>query len=341
MSDTRLSGGEQDGAAELLASARARLSAAASDLALPRRLRLSERDRATVAALFAATVRSLEDDLRASILPRLGGEALAASLGSAGLAIALPALEALGPAAIPGLLPLLLERAEEHRLAAAEPALLTELAGDEDEKVAAEAMRLLILQASRLDAFQEPLLSRSDLSAEILHALAWTIAAALRSYVVERHAADPAAADGALTDAVALLLAGHDEGAGAAACARRLVSRLAAAGRLDDRMTVRTLTEGTLPLFLAAAAARAGLDCAAAWEMADEPSGRGAALLVGAAGLSRDSAAALLLRLAPSEARVAPQLDLFDTLGPDEARRRLTPWRADSAYRAAIAELRR
>jgi hypothetical protein len=201
-------------------------------------------------------------------------------------------------------------------------------------------MRLLILQASRLDAFQEPLLGRSDLSAEILHALAWTVAAALRSYVVERHGADPAAADGALTDAVALVLAGHDEGAGAAACARRLVSRLAAAGRLDDRMIVRTLTEGSLPLFLAGAAARAGLDRAAAWEMLDEPSGRGAALLLGAAGLSRDAAAALLLRLAPNETRVAPQLDLFDTLGPEESRRRLTPWRADPAYRAAIAELR-
>ncbi|MEA3061833.1 MAG: hypothetical protein QOJ94_1614 [Sphingomonadales bacterium] len=340
MSDTRPSGGEVDGAAELLASARARLSAAAADLALPRRLRLSERDRATVSALFAATVRSLEDDLRAAILPRLGGDALAASLGSAGLAIALPALEALGPAAVPGLLPLLLERTEEHRLVAAEPPLLAELAGDEDEAVAAEAMRLLILQAGRLDAFQEPLVGRDDLSAEILHALAWTAAAALRAYVVEHHGADPAAADAALTDAVALLLAGHDEGAGAAACSRRLVSRLAAAGRLDDRMMVRTLTEGTLPLFLAAAAARAGLDRAAAWEMLDEPSGRGAALLLGAAGLSRDAAATVLLRLAPSEARVAPQLDLFDALGQDEARRRLTPWRADPAYRVAIAELR-
>lgn len=340
MSDTRPSGGEVDGAAELLASARARLSAAAADLALPRRLRLSERDRATVSALFAATVRSLEDELRAFILPRLGGEALAASLGSAGLAIALPALEALGPAAVPGLLPLLLERAEEHRLDGDRLVLVPGQLGEQRRFRGGEAMRLLILQASRLDAFQEPLVGRGDLSAEILHALAWTAAAALRAYAVERHGADPAGADAALTDGVALLLAGHDEGAGAAACSRRLVSRLVAAGRLDDRMTVRTLVEGTLPLFLAAVAARAGLDRTAAWEMLDEPSGRGAALLLGAAGLSRDAAATLLLRLAPSEARVAPQLDLFDTLGPDEARRRLTPWRADPAYRAAIAELR-
>lgn len=340
MSDTRPGVSEVDGAAELLASARARVSAAAADLALPRRLRLGERQRFAVAALFAALVRRIEDELRTGLLPGLpmAGEALRAALGSAGLPLALPALEAAGPAVIPGLLPRLLERAEEHRLAPADPHLLLALSGDDDPAIAAEAMRLLILQGSRLDAFQEPLIGADDLPAEILHRLVWTVAAALRTYVVRHQGVEAATADAAASAAAAHLLLAADEGDGVAAGARRLVARLAVAGRLDDALTLRSLTEGGLPLFLAAVAARAQIDADSAWELLDEPSGRGAALLLKAAGLARETAATLLLHLFASEALAAAQLDLFDMLREDEARRRLAPWQADPAYRAAIAE---
>jgi hypothetical protein len=337
MSDTRPSREEGDGAAELLASARARLLAAASDLALPRGLRLSERQRILVASLFAELVRGLEDELRAYLLPRLEGapEPLRAALASAGLALAQPSLEAGGPAAIAGLLPILLERAEEQRLAPPEPRLLAELAGHADPAVAAEAMHLLVLLGTRFDPFQEPLAARGDLPAEVLHPLVWTVAAALRAYAVGRHGADPAALDEALRGAAGAILGAHDEGGGMPAAARRLVVRL----EPDDALAVRLLTEGALPLLIAFLAARAGLDRAAVWEMLDEPSGRGAAILLRAAGLGRDAAAALLLALARDEARVGAQLDLYDTMPVDAARRALAPWQADPAYRAAIAEL--
>ncbi|MFL6861488.1 MAG: DUF2336 domain-containing protein [Allosphingosinicella sp.] len=337
MSETRPSGGEKDGAAELLASARARLAAAASDLALPRALRLGERQRSLVASLFAELVRALEDELRALLLPRLADapEPLRAAFASAGLALAQPALEEAGPAAVPGLLPILLERAEEHRLAPPEPRLLATLAGHADPAVAAEAMNLLVLIGTRRDPFQEPLVGRGDVPAEILHRLAWTVAAALRAYAVARHGADPAALDEALRRAVASILAAHDEGTGVPAAARRLVGRLDP----DDTLAARLLTEGALPLLVAFLAARAGLDRAAVWEMLDEPSGRGAPILIRAAGLGREAAAALLLALARDEARIGAQIDLFDTTGAEAARRALAPWRADPAYRAAIAEL--
>jgi hypothetical protein len=337
MSETRPNGGEGDGAAELLASARARLAAAAADLALPRALRLDERQRLIAAHLFTALVRDIEDELRTYLVQHLPAapETLRAALGSAGLPLAAPVLEANGPAAIDGLLPLLLERAEEHRLAPAEPRLLVELAGQADASVAAEAMRLLVLIGSRFDSFQEPLLARDDLPAEILHPLAWTVAAALRGYAVSRHGADPAAMDRALRAAVAALLAGHDEGAGVPAAARRLAARLT----IEDALLPRLLADGGLPLLIAGLCAHCALDREAIWEVLDEPSGRGAPLLLRAAGFGRDAAAALLLGLARDGSRVAAQLDLFDSVGVDVARAALAPWRADPAYRAALAEM--
>src|SRR3712207_1197630 len=141
MSDVRASGGELDGAALLLASARARVSAAMADLALPEALRLSDRQRITASHLLRRLVGDVEDELRSALVahfPADEDEPLRAALSSASLAIAVPMLEG-GMLADPGLFALLLRRAEEHRLAhaATERGLLTELAGDSDEEVAA------------------------------------------------------------------------------------------------------------------------------------------------------------------------------------------------------------
>lgn len=343
MSDVRPSGGFDDGAARLLASARARLAAVAADLALPAGLRLTEWQRATISALFANLVRDAEDELRAALLERTASqapEALRAALGSASLPIALPQLEAGRLIADAELLPVLLRRAEEHRLSAtgAEHGLLAALAGDEDGAVAAEAMGLLIARNSRFDSFQEPLVGRSDLPADLRHRLLWTVAAALRRYMIERHAVDPGAADEALAAATAAVLPGYDEAAGVEARAMRLAGLLAQRRRLDHAIAARAAEEGNFPLLLAAAAVRSGLGFDTAWDLLSEQAGAGAPLLLRAAGFDRPAAGAIFFRLS-GDAAAAAQLDRFDTMTAGEVARLLAPWRADPAYRAAIAEL--
>jgi hypothetical protein len=346
MSDVRPSGGYDDGAARLLASARARAAAVAADLALPADLRLTDRQRREVAALFAAVVGDAEDALRSALVERLSAEApetLRAALGSASLAIALPCLEAGPLLADEQLLPLLLRRVEEHRLAAAgtDHGLLTALAGDDDAAVAAEAMGLLIGLNSRFDAFQEPLVGRSDIPADLRHRLLWTIGAALRRYAIERHGLDPAAVDAAITAAAAATLPGYDEADGVEARAMRLAGLLAARGRLEDGVIVQAAEEGNLALLLALLAVRAGLGFDTAWELLSDPGGGGAPLLLRAATLDRAPAASILFRLSTADAAAAARLDRFDTLSRPEVTRLLGPWRADPAYRDAIAELAR
>lgn len=344
MSEWRPSG-ELDGAAELLASARARVAAALADLALPEALRLTDRQRNLVSSLLAALVRSIEDELRADLaegFPDPGHEPLRAALSSAHVEIALPILRARPAMPDAALMNALLRRAEEHRLhraAGAENALLLDLTGDPDEALAGGAMALLIAQGGRVDAFQEPLIARTELSAELAHDLVWAIAAALRLYAIERHGVDPAAADAAVAAAAKAVLAGHDEGEGLDAHCLRLVLRLRETGRLDDDFVARAMTEGSLPLFLAAVAVRADLDSASAWELLSDPSSRGPALLLRAAGVGRGAAAAILLALAADEGDLPRRLDLFDSAGETEARGLLTLWRTDPGYRAALARL--
>src|SRR4051794_4749927 len=140
MSEVRANGGELDGAAQLLASARARVSAAMADLALPEGLRLSDRQRITVTHLLRRLVGDIEDELRSALAAHFSGDGdapLRAALSSATLPVAVPVLEGGGGLSDPALFALLLRRAEEHRLGrtAPERRLLTELGGDADEAI--------------------------------------------------------------------------------------------------------------------------------------------------------------------------------------------------------------
>lgn len=339
MSEVR-SNGERDGAAQLLASARARVAAAATDLALPERLRLTDRQRSALAHLVSRLIGDIEDELRSALAAGIAVPAVRAALSSAALPIALPILEEAGLLADPALIALLLRRAEEHRLArGAEGALLTELAGDPEAPVSAAAVSLLVAQSRRLDAFQEPLLAGGDLPAELLHMTVWTVAAALRRYLVAVHELPAAEADEAVAGAATDFLATFDEGDGVDAHALRLALLLRARNRIDDPFLARAAQEGALPLFLAALSLRAEVDVTGTWEILAEPSGRGSVLILRAAGVTRSAAVAILLAFAGREDAIAPQLDLFDTVSEDEAIRLVSLWRRDPAYRGAVARL--
>lgn len=342
MSDLRPSGVELDGAAQLLASARARLSAAAADLGVPDERRLSDRQRHIARSIAARLVRAIEDELRSALAESLESDALRAALTSSRVEIALPILLAAGTLNSPALVEILLRRAEEHRLHRAggsENALLIDLAGDPDEAVAGEAMGLLIAQSSRVDSFGDPVLARADLPAELEHRLVWSVAAALRRYALERHRADPPAVDEALSAAAVRLLAGYDEGDGFEARALRLARLLRDTGGLDDSVTVRALGEGGLPLFLAMLSVRTGFDSAAVWQLHLSGSPRGTAILLRAAGIVRQQAGAILVALGAEEAQLLDQLTAYDAASEAEASRLLTLWATDRGYRDAVASL--
>jgi hypothetical protein len=346
MSEQRRDGDEGRGAARLLAGGRERVRVARAELALPERLRLTERDRIAVSAMLAALVRSVEDELRsalASVFAVPGREPLHAALTSASVAIAGPVLEAARDFPDAALLSLLLRRAEEHRMhraAGGEHGLLLQLAGDRDEAIAGEAMAIRIVQSGRVDPFQEPRLAREELPAETMHGLVWTIAAALRRYMVREHRLPGGEADEAIAEAAAAFLAAYDEGRGPDPAALRLAKRLDAGGRLTDEMLERAAADGALPLLLAGLAVRTALDPRAAWEIVSDPQRRGPVLLLRAADVARDQAGSILLRLASRDPEAAaPLLDQFDTTDPGEARRLLRLWQLDPAYRAAVARL--
>lgn len=346
MSDERLTRTESDDARLLDAAVRDRIAVAAADLRLPRSLRLTEWQRATVSGLASNIVRAVEDELRTAIAHEDAAdrdEALRAALTSARVAIAGPILDKSGAYLDADFVGSLIRRADEHRLSrlvgAGEIKFLVDLIGDEDEAVAEQAMAILIAHSRRLDGFSEPVAVRTELPAELQHRLVWRVAAALRHYLIHQHGTAPGPADQAVVAAAESLLRDYDEGDGLEARAVRLVHRLDETGRLDDELVERSLALGSLPLFLAAIAVRASVSHQAAWEILSDPGRRGAAFLLRAASMGRGPAASVLLNLSASEDEAAAQLDLFDVTSPEAAREALRLWQVDSVYRDALAEL--
>lgn len=344
-------GTRSDAARLLLAAARERFAVAATDLLLPDQARLTEWQRLTAANLLSRLVRSIEDELRARLAERFEShDSLHAALASAHVPIALPILERAQVLRDAELTTILVRRVEEHRFWKARSAersddYLHQLVGDEDEEVAAEAMELVIARSRRFDRFQEPILGQVELPAELQHRLVWIVAAALRHYIVQQH--QVAAVDGPVEQAAGELVAAYDEGRGLEAAAMRLARRLHRLHRLDGHALARIVDDGMLPLFIAGLSVLCALDAGAAWEVLADPRGRGPALLLRAAGVERDEAAAILLALnargpllsgAEGDA-TAGQLELFDTIDRASAQEVLRLWQAHPAYRASVARI--
>jgi uncharacterized protein (DUF2336 family) len=332
----------RDDAARLLRGAARKHAIVVRDLFLPEELRLNERERLTARALLDRLIRTVEDEVRTELATRFTAqEALHAALASAHVEIAAPRLQSSRLLRNGDLVGLLLRRVEEHRLflAARQPAAqLFALVADRDPQVATDAMAVLVARNRRLDRFQDPALARTELPAELQHELVWTVAAALRTYLIETHGVDAAAADHLLGAAARRSMAVHDEGDGLEARCARLARRLHGTDRLDSETIVAFLAEGTLPLFLAGLSAAAGISASAAWDILADPIGRGPVFLLGAAGLDRAQAARALMLLAaePDDDLLIEQIALFDTFGRDEAVQALSLWALDPAYRNAV-----
>jgi uncharacterized protein (DUF2336 family) len=295
-------------------------------------------------------VRSIEEDLRARLAPRFERhEALHAALTSANVPIALPIIERSQALRDQDLIAILVRRVEEHRFWKSRSErgreFLVSLVRDEEEALAADAMALVIARSSRFDRFEEPVMSRAELPAEIQHRLIWIVAAALRHYVVQQHGLGPV--DTEIGESASELAAAYDEGETFDALSHRLAQRLRAADRLNGAVLGRMIEDGLLPLFLAGIALLCRLDMTAAWEILFDPRGRGPALLLRAADLPRDEAAAILVALnargplfssAEGEA-AARQLELFDAIDAEAAREVLRLWQFHPAYRAGVARM--
>jgi len=190
----------------------------------------------------------------------------------------------------------------------------------------------------RLDAYGDPRLPLDELPHEVLDAIHWQMAAALRKLLLEPPVADAVAVDDALEAAVAAVL--------------RQPTPLPEAERLDRRAAipptglVQALANGDVFLFLMLLGQISGLTLGQLQAIAF---GRGEvefATLCRALDLSRNHFADLhLLVCQHSSGKVrdpgalAAAMHTYDAIDPDDARAMLRLWRRHPGYAGAIRRM--
>jgi len=330
-----------DGDGPARAGGRGRLATVRRDFFLDPAKRLTEQERALMTAMLHCLVGDVAGAIRAA-LP--SGRVAANDQGDAAL---IQVLTASGLLDEPGLMALLLRRADEERIATAakarsgrrEARVLQGLVSHDYGAVAAAAMALILGRGRRRDRFGQCLVAFDDLSPASADALAHAVAAGLRRELAATRGA--AGADLELTDAAERVLEARDEERGIDALTASLAHFLDEAGSLTDELVLAAAGEGEISFVAEVVARRAGIATeSAVVELLSGETGHVMALLR-MAGTSRELAAGLLggigdlLGIADAGAAIAA----FDRITDSEANAARSWLLTASSYRAALDRL--
>ena len=354
-------------------AARAQIANAVTDLFLPAAQRLTDQQRALMTDVLGRLLGTVEMEVRRHLVEALSRSPasqpdLEARLASDSIEVARPILERSSVVRNPALMDIVIQCAEEHRMAIAlretvsppltealaergfkgsEDDVLEGLIRTEDPVLSRRAMELLVAESKRNGQFQQPLLTQNDLPADLAHEVYWWVAAALRRHILKNFVIDQAVLDPMLERAAKRAMVEYDDTQSVQSRALQLARRLNELGELTDGFLLRTLRQGRLSLFTAAFAARAKIAFNTVWRIVTDPASESFIVLAKAVDVSRDATASLVIVLgelgnaasARPPSAVAEILRLHDDLDVAAARRVLQYWQLDAGLRRAIDDL--
>ena len=303
---------------------RDRLPVAMRDFFLDESRRLTDEERALMAAMLRGLVADIADELVASLPPILGARAESLRDGLYRKLRQARLLER------EGLVALLLRRADEQQLTGhgnrGDPTLAA-LVADEDGAVAGAAMTLTLSRGRRRNKFGQLGVEFDDLSAEDAVAMVHAVAAALGHGLADQD-------DRPLVAAAQGLLGRHDEGRRLDAAIAALARALEASGRADDNMVRHFAQDCDAAILVGLLARRAGIDQLDAWQLFTTGE---AMMLARLAGCDRASAAQILAAFEPlSNSHAAERLmDRFDAIDEESVEKQRSWLRLDRDYREA------
>ena len=285
---------EADENAPARAAGRGRLTTVRRDFFLDPAKRLTEQERALMTAMLHCLVSDVADAIRAA-LP--SGRVAANDEGDAAL---IEALTASGLLDEPGLMALLLRRADEERIGTAararsgrrEARVLQGLVSHDYGAVAAAAMALILGRGRRRDRFGQCLISYDDLPIASAEALVHAVAAGLRRELAASRGAPDA--DLELAQASDRTLENHDDERSIDSLTAALVHFLDEGGGLTDELVLTAAHEGEIGFVAEVLGRRAGVPTESAMDELLSGDAVHMMSLLRMAGTSRELSAGLL-----------------------------------------------
>lgn len=317
------------------AAGRDRLATVRADFFLPEQERLTEQERALMTTMLDDLVTGLADSIGAEIGGDLGGEPtwVVGELMKAKLVDR------------PGLVALLLARADEQRIMAAirgraglvKGGVAQQLAGDTDGAIAEGAMALVVARGRRRDRFGRMRIEFDDLAPDdavaLVHAIAAALALRFSSFDPQAHRRLPDAAD--------RLASRHDSRARLEARVAQLASVLDQRDRIDEPLLLAMAADGDVSLLVHCLALRASIDRDVAWSAMVHGGDGQMVLLLRLARVGRDTSARLLAELDGLVGIDDPvgELARYDRLSEASLADARHWWQAAADYRLAVNAL--
>ena len=349
--------------------ARSRLVENITDLFLSDEGRLNEHERALMSDILSKLITSVERKLRAEISEALADSKMeltevAILLANDEADIARPILERSQLVKDEQLIDIIRKRTDEHRLAIAirdglgsevadalveygNEDVIEALLKNKDADLSSQAMEYLVSESRRIDRYQEPLLSRDELPAQLAHKMYWWVSAALRKKIVTEFAVDPLVVDDLLQQATNRALVAHGAGDSAVAKAQALVRRMASNRELTHQFLLQSLRQQRIQVFVAGISELAQVDYDTAWQIFTDKRCESLAIMAKAIDVDRTDFTSMYLLLTKArdgaEMRSPGQLknilELFDTVDQSTALGALQYWQQNKSYKMAIEEL--
>ena len=330
-----------DGNAPARLAGRGRLSTVRRDFFLDPAKRLTEQERALMTAMLNCLVSDVADAVRAA-LPN--GRVAANDEGDAAL---IQALTGAGLLDEPGLMALLLRRADEERISTAararsgrrEARVLQGLVSHDYGAVAAAAMALILGRGRRRDRFGQCLIAFDDLPANSAETLVHAVAAGLRRELAANRGAPTA--DFELAEASDKVLEAHDEERGIDSLTSALVHFLEEGHGLTDDLVLAAAHEGEVAFVAEVFARRAGIPTVSAMDELLSGEAEHVMALMRMAGASRELGAGLLAGIGDllGIADAGEAIGIFDRMSGDDAQAARSWLLTDPLYRAALDRL--
>lgn len=341
---------------------RAALADAIVDLAEDAPTALSDRERALMFDILHKIVLEVETAVRQSVSARLADmddvpPTLIKQLANDEVDVAYPILTRSKLLDDRDLIEVVRFRSLEHQLAIAMRYAVSEevsecLARTDDEsvidallrnpnaRISRSTMNYLVAKSRRVDTFQEPLLQRRELSAELARKMFLWVSAALRRHIIERFDLDEATVDTLLQraafDQIETVHAPDPAGSDG------LAAEMAEAGLLEAGTMVKALAQGEIDLFVAMFARTADLRRSVVMRILFEKGGASLAIACKGIGMDRKTFAKVLtLSRAARPQRsgrheLEKALEVYDRATPSQIRSIIERWRLDPAFVAAI-----
>ena len=330
---------------------------------------LSERERSLMGNILRQLIHDVEMSVRKDVASRLAKlddvpRELVLALANDEIEVAQPLLIDCTVLHDADLIEIVRHRTQAHQLAIAmrkslsedvsqslvdtgDVDVITKLIENGDARISESLMEYLVAESKHVDSFQNPLVSREDLPANLARKMYWWVSAAVRQHIVENFRVDPTEIDNSIEDVVKNMIETDATSGDKPSKAERAAREIDKQGKLTEEFLVNLLKDGEVSLFEASFARATKMPIKLARRMLYEPGGEGLAMACKAGGFSAEMFTSLyrLTRNAstgqePIDEREMVRLtDFYDCMRAASVQALVKRWNRDPDFLHALSQM--